>query len=435
MAIRQTHLSYYSRAMMVVGASFALITILATVVAIRQERIVSTGELRERLVTLTEQQALAIGESSRSLNADAIRTQLEGVARDPDFLAAAVSDDRGRSVVQVGREDVADLPIEQSQAAIVVEESGQPKPIGSLSVVFSLERSHAAEREAERKALILGLVQLAAILAASAFAVRTVTQELGVSEERLRGVMDNVTDGIITINDKGIIESVNFAAQHIFGYSAGQLIGKNVGALIPELDRAHHDGYVHTGQNKVLGVGAREVVGRHKDGVDIPLELAISEMWFSGAHKFVGVARDITARKEAEQRLQQAQKMEATGQLTGGIAHDFNNLLTVILGNAEILTKALAGDPRLMSIAAQLSIAAQRGADLTRSLLAFSRKLVLQPVVTDVNQVVARMDELLRRTIGEHIEINVVTGRDAVVHDRGPGAARGGDSQSGRQCA
>ena len=127
--------------------------------------------------------------------------------------------------------------------------------------------------------------------------MRTVTQELGVSEERLRGVMDNVTDGIITINDKGIIESVNFAAQHIFGYSAGQLIGRNIGALIPELDRAHHDGYVHTGQNKVLGVGAREVVGRHKDGVDIPLELAISEMWFSGAHKFVGVARDITARR------------------------------------------------------------------------------------------------------------------------------------------
>ena len=435
MAIRHTHLSYYSRAMMVVGASFALITILATVVAIRQERIVSTGELRDRLVRLTEQQALAIGGSLRSLNADAIRTQLGDVARDPDFLATTVSDDRGRSVVQVGREDVADLPTEQSRAAIVVEESGQPKPIGSLSVVFSLERSQAAEREAERKALILGLVQLAAILAASAFAVRTVTKELGVSEERLRGVMDNVTDGIITINDRGIIESVNFAAQHIFGYSAGQLIGKDVGALIPELDRAHQDGYVHTGQNKVLGVGAREVVGRHKDGIDIPLELAISEMWFSGAQKFVGVARDITARKEAEQRLQQAQKMEATGQLTGGIAHDFNNLLTVILGNAEILTKALAGDPRLMSIAAQLSIAAQRGADLTRSLLAFSRKLVLQPVVTDVNQVVARMDELLRRTIGEHIEVRRGDRPHAVVHDCGPGAARGGDSQSGRQCA
>ena len=409
MAIRHTHLSYYSRAMMVVGASFALITILATVVAVRQERIVATDELRERLVRVAEQQALAVGGSLRSLNADAIRTELGGLARDPDFLAATVFDGWGRSIVRIGPEDVADQPTEQSRAAIVVEEGGQLKPIGALSVVFSLERSRAAEREAARKALILGLAQLAAVLAASAFAVRTVTKELGVSEERLRGVMDNVTDGIITINDRGSIESVNSAAQHIFGYSAGQLIGKDVGTLVPELDRAHQESYAYTGQSKALGVGAREVVGRHKDGNSIPLELAVSEMWFSGEQKFVGVAHDTTARKAVEQRLRQAQKMEATGQFTGGIAHDFNNLLTVIMGNAETLTKALVGNPRLMSVATQLSIAAQRGADLTRSLLAFSRKLVLQPAVTDVDQLVSRMDELLRRTLGEHIHIKVVT--------------------------
>jgi PAS domain S-box-containing protein len=221
--------------------------------------------------------------------------------------------------------------------------------------------------------------------------------------------MDNVTDGIITISDRGSIESVNSAAQHIFGYSAGQLIGKDVGTLVPELDRAHQESYVHTGQSKALGVGAREVVGRHKDGNSIPLELAVSEMWFSGEQKFVGVAHDTTARKAVEQRLRQAEKMEATGQFTGGIAHDFNNLLTVIMGNAETLTKALVGNPRLMSVANQLSIAAQRGADLTRSLLAFSRKLVLQPAVTDVDQLVSRMDELLRRTLGEHIHIKIVT--------------------------
>jgi CheY-like chemotaxis protein len=100
--------------------------------------------------------------------------------------------------------------------------------------------------------------------------------------------------------------------------------------------------------------------------------------------------------------------MEAVGQLTGGIAHDFNNLLTVILGNAEILTEALAGDPQLQPVAALVGNAAQHGADLTKSLLAFSRKLVLQPTVIDVNQLVSRMDELLSRTLGEHIEINFV---------------------------
>jgi PAS domain S-box-containing protein len=284
----------------------------------------------------------------------------------------------------------------------------------SFALITILATSFMIQQEWEVgwEPIVLALAQFAAVLIATAFALRTVTNELSVSEERLRGVMDNVTDGIITINEKGIIESANFAAQHIFGYSAGQLVGNDVGTLIPELDRAHHDAYAHTGQSKVLGVGVREVVGRRKDGTAIPLELAISELWLSGEQKFVGVAHDITARKEAEQRLQQAQKMEATGQLTGGIAHDFNNLLTVILGNAEILTKALAGEPRLMAIAAQLSVAAQRGADLTRSLLAFSRKLVLQPTVTDVNQLVSRMDKLLRRTLGEHIEISVVTGSE-----------------------
>jgi len=483
MAVRQIYLSFYLRAMMVVGASFALITIVATFFTIQLDGIVSTRELRDRLVKLAEQQAISVSSSLWHLNRDGTRTVLQGVALHPDVLAVTVFDNQGKSFVQIGPEEFSTRSVERSQAPIVLEENGQKRSIGSLSLVFSLERLQAARREAAWKALVLGLVQLAAVLVATAFALRTVTKpleaitkrmlkvsegvvdeyvpymerrdpigdiahavesfrietsklqtaeeaqgrahddlerrvaertkELSVSEERLRGVMDNVTDGIITINERGVIGSANFAAQHIFGYSAKQLIGTNFSILIPEPNRASHDGYLanylQIGQSKVLGIGPREVLGRHKNGHAIPLELAISEMWFSGEQNFVGVARDITERKEAERRLQQSQKMEAAGQLTGGIAHDFNNLLTVILGNAEILTEALASNPQLKPVAALLAIAAQRGADLTRSLLAFSRKLVLQPTVTDVNQLVSRMDELLRRTLGEHIEINLVT--------------------------
>jgi signal transduction histidine kinase/CheY-like chemotaxis protein len=118
-----------------------------------------------------------------------------------------------------------------------------------------------------------------------------------------------------------------------------------------------------------------------------------------------GIVFDITEHKRRDEQLRQAQKMETVGQLTGGMAHDFNNLLTVILGNVELLTEALAGDPRLKALAEMTGEAAQRGADLTANLLAFSRKQPLAPRITDINRLVARVDELLRGTLGEHISI------------------------------
>lgn len=481
--IHQMRLSIYSRAMTLIGCSLALITILATSFVIQQDRVALTRELRERLVKLTEQQAISVSRSLWNLNRDGTRIVLQGVARDPDFLAATVHDDKGRIFVHVEVDDLQARASERSQAPIHLEENGAKQVIGSLSLVFSLERLERARRGAVWTALILGLVQLAAVLAATALMLRTVTkpleaianrmlkvaqgaveqnvphmerkdqigdiaraveifrtetserrkaeealrrahddlerrvkertQELSVSEERLRGVMDNVTDGIITIDKNAIIGTANLAAQRIFGYSAEELTGKNANILMLERDGSRHDGFIANDlpndQIKIRGINAREVAGRHKDGTAFSLELAISEMSLNGEQTYVAVVRDITERKEAERTLQQAQKMEAVGQLTGGIAHDFNNLLTIILGNAETLTEALAERPELKRLAEMSGIAAQRGADLTRSLLAFSRKQVLEPKVTDVNQLVSRMEELLRRTLGEHVEINLVT--------------------------
>jgi PAS domain S-box-containing protein len=119
------------------------------------------------------------------------------------------------------------------------------------------------------------------------------------------------------------------------------------------------------------------------------------------------MASDVTDQRKTEEQLRQAQKMEAVGQLTGGIAHDFNNLLTVVLGNAEILAESLTDNPRLHHLAELMSRAAQHGATLTNGLLAFARKQTLQPKVTDINQLVRRLDGLLRRSLGEHIEIRL----------------------------
>ena len=125
-------------------------------------------------------------------------------------------------------------------------------------------------------------------------------------EEHLRKIMDTVADGIITIDENGIIETLNPTAEAIFGYKPGELIGSNVKVLMAEEDASNHDHYLaryrNTGQRHIIGA-AREVTGRRKNGSHIPIELAVSEMRFSGRRLFIGALRDITERKENEERL------------------------------------------------------------------------------------------------------------------------------------
>jgi PAS domain S-box-containing protein len=128
---------------------------------------------------------------------------------------------------------------------------------------------------------------------------------------------------------------------------------------------------------------------------------------------FFSVARDVTQQKRLELELRHAQKMEAVGQLTGGIAHDFNNLLSVVIGNLQLLERPLKGEQRLATLAATALKAALRGADLTRRLLAFSRQQVLEPRVLAPNQVIAGMQELVRRTLGGTIEVGAELDPDA----------------------
>jgi PAS domain S-box-containing protein len=127
----------------------------------------------------------------------------------------------------------------------------------------------------------------------------------------------------------------------------------------------------------------------------------------------VVVYRDVTQAQETERQLRQAQKMEAIGQLTGGVAHDFNNILTVILGTIGILEEEVAARPNLMAIAHMIDEAAERGAGLTRQLLAFARKQPLQPIATDINGLVDGAGKLLRPTLGEQVRIETVLEPDA----------------------
>ncbi len=137
--------------------------------------------------------------------------------------------------------------------------------------------------------------------------LKQIKGELEKSQYQLQSIIHNAMDGIIMINENGDIHGFNPAAEEIFGYSQQEIIGKNVRMLMPEPDHSAHDGYLQrylqTGEGKILGVRGREVTALRKNGEEFPMELSASEMMLGGHRYFVGIIRDITERKQAEQRI------------------------------------------------------------------------------------------------------------------------------------
>ncbi len=131
-------------------------------------------------------------------------------------------------------------------------------------------------------------------------------------EARIRAIMDNAADGILTIDENGNIESFNLAAEKLFGYTANEVLGKNIGILMPEPYRSEHDDhlgrYVTTGKAHIIGVGPREVEGRHKDGTVMPVEIAVSEMHVGNRQLFIGLVRDFAERKRARDALRRSEQ-------------------------------------------------------------------------------------------------------------------------------
>lgn len=234
------------------------------------------------------------------------------------------------------------------------------------------------------------------------------------AEERFRLVIESAPNGIIMVGDMGTIALVNAELERQFGYSRSELLGQSIEILLPESVRISHaewrSEFFAAPETRPMGAG-RELHGLRKDGTTFPVEVGLTPVHAPGGHAVLAAVVDITERKQLEERVRHAAKMEAVGRLAGGVAHEFNNLLTAILGYGEVLRIRLAGDDARSGPVEEICKAATRAASLTQQLLAFSRKQVPQIREIDLNAAITQLTGMLRQLIGEHITL--VTDLDA----------------------
>ncbi len=247
-------------------------------------------------------------------------------------------------------------------------------------------------------------------------------QELERSEQRFKTLLEYAPEAIVILDvQSGMFVDCNANAERLYGWPREELLAKKLEDVCPE--------YQPNGETSAVAARrevARAVSGEHAVfdwvhinalGQAVPCEVRLVHLPDDQQVLVRGSVTDITSRKQAEQaqrtlldQLQQAQKMEALGQLTGGVAHDFNNILTVVMGNTELAMDELGAQHESAGLLQEALRASARGAVLTQSLLAFSRKQTLVPQVVAIPSLVRDMEELLVRTLGATISIETVLG-------------------------
>jgi PAS domain S-box-containing protein len=226
--------------------------------------------------------------------------------------------------------------------------------------------------------------------------------------ERLEAIIESAVDGILAIDEHGIIESVNRAAVETFGYEREQMIGHNVKMLMPSPFSDGHDEYIanylRSGAPKIIGIG-REVLGLRSDGSVFPLYLAVSEGRHGSRKIFTGIVRDLTDLRRAEDRARAAEQLASLSVITAGIAHDVGTPMNVILGYADMLRDSLE-DPKDRRRAEVISEQVRRVTDLLQTLLNIARphQPVRRPV--QIDEILDHALEFFREKLrARHIEI------------------------------
>ena len=231
------------------------------------------------------------------------------------------------------------------------------------------------------------------------------------SDARQGAILEAAHDAIITMDSQLNIREFNPAAESMFGYRRLDILGRNVELLLPPAERPQQVRAL----NEYLTAGSGPLAGRHlemtglrADGSEFPTELSVARIGADNRAVLTGFVRDITERRALEEQLRQSQKLEAIGRLAGGVAHDFNNILMSIMGSADLLLMQMAPGDSAREEATEIKTSVNRGAGLTRQLLAFSRRQAVRPRMFALGDIVRGMDTMLRRLIGPEIDFEII---------------------------
>ena len=250
----------------------------------------------------------------------------------------------------------------------------------------------------------------------------------------VQALLDVAIDAVIIIDHRGIIESFNPAAERIFGYSAGEILGSNVSVLMPEPDRSAHDSYIarylESGIPHILGTG-REVVARRKDGSIIPVALAVGRIRDSDPARFVGFLHDLTVRRRAaeeqqlmRERMSRVSHLATLGEMAGAIAHEINQPLAAISNYAlacqRLLNAAGPGNSEIQDALQQISGQAVRAAEIIRRVRSLVRASAPRREPCDVNSLIQEVSALIRseaRPQGVQLSLELAEGLPPVEVD------------------
>jgi PAS domain S-box-containing protein len=374
-----------------------------------------------RDITERKRAEQALHEQARFMQAFIDAIPIPIIAKDKDGRAqvcnAAFAAAGGRHVSDIIGKTVAELGIPESEMHRIHD--GEVLADGTLTVYEAFmpipgkgRRRHFLSKAPLRAAdgSITGVVTAAVDIDDRYEAEQALRQ----SEERFRTLFDFASDAIFIHDIDGQFVEVNRTACERLGYSRDELLGMSP----PEIDSPEFAALVHERKEALLDQGTAffETAHIRRDGSVLPVEVSATVIDLGGRRSVLSVARDISERRQAEaertvleEQLRQAQKMEEIGRLAGGIAHDFNNLLTAIRGSASLALAELPPDAGPREDLEQIEQAADRAAALTRQLLAFARRSVLQPEVVDLGAIVRRLQPMLRRLIGEDVKLDTIT--------------------------
>ena len=255
-------------------------------------------------------------------------------------------------------------------------------------------------------------------------------------EAHLQSILDTVPDGMIVIDERGIILSFSAAAERMFGYRSAEVCGHNVSRLMPSPHREHHDEYIRryleTGERRIIGIG-RIVAGRRKDGSTFPIELAVGEVRQAGRRLFTGFIRDITERQQTRQRLQELQaalshvsRVSEMGQMASALAHEINQPLAAALNylNAARRLQGRREDDDLARLGEAIDRAAAqvaRAAEILSRLRGFIRKGGPQQQAEDIGTLIEEASAIAlvgARERGVSVHLRAGSGLPAVFVDK-----------------